>query len=147
MGRGIKTRTRFDNGRVLEYRNRYYWIPKELDDEHLRQGDKLEPRDIKREVDLIEFGSQEQAECWGRIQQLGPSYESQPVEFPSVEERQNRHGDKDRCIPVTVAKEGKAKIAAYLYATDQSTLGISHDLDVSERTVDQYISDVRRGER
>jgi hypothetical protein len=54
---------------------------------------------------------------------------------------------KDPRVPLSIAQEGKARIAAWLFCHNVSYLKISHRLDVGERTVKQYVSDVKRGER
>lgn len=56
--------------------------------------------------------------------------------------------DTADAIPMPVAAEGKPAIAAYLRAVHgMSTGGIALRLDVGERTVETYLSDVRAGRR
>lgn len=51
-------------------------------------------------------------------------------------------------VPVVVACEGKASIAAYLYAVQlESIEDVSSRLDVSTASVEQYLSDFRYGRR
>lgn len=143
----LKSRKHLPKGRVVEYRNSYYWVPNPLEDEHLHPGDQLETREItSTDAEPVKFNSQDQAQVWGRLMEIGPSYEDNPIDDPRPLEIA-RHRAEDARIPVPVALEGKAKIAAYLYAVGYSKLSVSHALDVSERTIGQYISDVKRGVR
>lgn len=51
-------------------------------------------------------------------------------------------------IPVEVASGGKASIASYLYSVHQLPVKeVADILSVSERTVEQYLSDYRYGRR
>lgn len=50
-------------------------------------------------------------------------------------------------VPATVAGTGKASIAAYLAAHDFTNSEIATALDVGSRTVSQYLSDFKTGER
>lgn len=59
-----------------------------------------------------------------------------------------RRNDIDAArVPLTVAVNGKAAIACYLAVHRLSNGDIADLLDVSARTVSQYISDFRKGER
>ena len=50
-------------------------------------------------------------------------------------------------IPVVVASEGKAAIAAYLASHDFPNNEIADALGVGSRTVSQYLSDFKKGDR
>jgi hypothetical protein len=50
-------------------------------------------------------------------------------------------------IPVRIAGEGKAVMAAYLVAHGHSQSSVSSALDVAESTISQYVSDFRKGRR
>lgn len=54
---------------------------------------------------------------------------------------------KRACVPAVAAGEGSAVIAVYLAAHGFSNPEIADALDVSARTVSQYLSDFRAGER
>jgi len=133
------------SGRVIEYRHTFYWVPDGVNDENLHCGDELEhDPTVGETVEIDNFHNEEKAEAWAKLQELGASYEDRPVpSFDGPTATDTEH----ETVPVVVAKEGKAKIAAYLYCRGHSKLAISHAINVSERTVNQYISDVRRGER
>lgn len=51
-------------------------------------------------------------------------------------------------VPINVACSGKPAIAAYLYAVQLWPIEtIAYQLSVSSSTVEQYLSDIRRGRR
>ena len=50
-------------------------------------------------------------------------------------------------IPITVVADGKAAVACYLAVHGLSNDQIADLLDVGSRTVSQYISDLKKGER
>lgn len=51
-------------------------------------------------------------------------------------------------VPINVACSGKPAIAAYLYAVQLWPVdAIAYQLSVSSSTVQQYLSDIRRGRR
>jgi hypothetical protein len=54
---------------------------------------------------------------------------------------------KRACVPAVVAGEGSAVIAVYLAAHGFSNPEIADALDVGARTISQYLSDFRAGER
>lgn len=69
--------------------------------------------------------------------------------FEKLEERFDGCEEvKDGMIPTYVAAEGRAVIAAYLFGyQDKEVDKIAETLDISPRTVKQYIIDVRQGRR
>lgn len=143
MARTQKVRKYLTKGRVIEYRRSYYWVPTKY--ERVKADDDLEPYEDD-ETEFPKFDSQKQAEIWGRLMEIGRVHESQPIDDPRPLENP-RHRAEDAKIPVVVAREGNAKMAAYLYAVGYSETSIKNALEVSEGTIDQYLSDVRRGER
>jgi DNA-binding NarL/FixJ family response regulator len=56
-------------------------------------------------------------------------------------------GDKNPRVPVAIVAEGKAAVAAYLAAHGLANTEIAEYLDVGSRTVAQYITDFKQGER
>lgn len=55
--------------------------------------------------------------------------------------------DRSAKIPVELAVEGKAAIATYLAVHGLSNDEIADQMNITERTVSQYISDLKSGER
>lgn len=51
------------------------------------------------------------------------------------------------CVPVQVARDGTAAIACYLAVNGLDNGEIADLLDVGSRTVSQYLSDFRKGDR
>lgn len=51
------------------------------------------------------------------------------------------------CVPVQVARDGTAAIACYLAVNGLDNGEIAELLDVGSRTVSQYLSDFRKGDR
>lgn len=124
-----------DYGRIVASgRRSYHWVP-----ESEYPGSPPNKEELEG---LPKFKEAKQARLWGRLMELDPSYQEVPVEFP---EETAEAADKES-IPVNVAREGKAAMAAYLYAVGH-TYGVDRALDVSERTVEQYLSDYKRGAR
>lgn len=55
---------------------------------------------------------------------------------------------RSNAVPIKIACMGRAAIAAYLYSVHQLSLTeIASHLDISESTVNQYISDFIQGRR
>ncbi len=73
------------------------------------------------------------------IEQVGP------IEFDHTDV--NTSNPSSARIPVNVAVAGTAAIACYMAVHGLSNAEIADALDVGQRTVSQYISDFRKGER
>jgi hypothetical protein len=147
-------RKRHDETPVIEC-GRYYWtIPDGTDPEVAPDVITTATRRDGGEEDLLQqgyarFDTQLGAELFARLQELGPSYDPRPISKEQLIEEDIGATDSvsEIEIPLLVAREGTAKIAAYLRASGVRPSTISHHLDVSESTIQQYLSDVRRGER
>lgn len=148
-------REQFEETTVIECGRYVFTTPEGVDPEQAKQRVRrhYQERDLSVE-DLEEHGyakfkAQEFAECFARLQELGKIHEHRPVPSESLIDRDIGATDtpSEIEIPLIVAREGTAKIAAYLRASGIRRSNISHHLGVSERTVKQYLSDVRRGER
>lgn len=84
------------------------------------------------------------ARCWFQLN----AELLETLEFD--EDLEDMHGvdvKENADVPLLVAREGNPRIAAYLFAHGVSKDTIAYALDVGERTVSQYISDVKKGER
>lgn len=81
------------------------------------------------------------AELWGKIHDRVPLDE--PLEY-----RADIDDDCQRaCVPAVIAGDGAALVAAYLAAHGFDNDAIATALNVGNRTVSQYITDFRAGER
>lgn len=104
-------------------------------------------RELSEQEDVMIFDSQDRAQTWvALLESVGASYEEEPIS-ERAEDWIGASEDRNVSIPLPVAVEGRAKIAAYLFASGWRVGAISNLFDVRERTVRQYLSDVRRGER
>jgi len=81
----------------------------------------------------------ERAKLWARVRRR----------VVSIEYDKDAEGGftREAKVPVAVAAEGKPTIAAYLAAHNHSNDSIADALGVGNRTISQYISDFKKGER
>ena len=98
---------------------------------------------IRWERELSGDGHETKAHCWAALHEDQHS----PRQYDHQLRESGASYTDDPRVPVSIAVQGKARIAAYLYAHDVGKGAISSYLDVSERTIRQYVSDVKRGER
>lgn len=144
----------YESGSIYEYREQAVFVPKgltekvesdvESDEEAVRAADAMY-RDTPPGVTLFEDNerdARDRGELWASVHD-----QIDAVQDP-LERREVSSGECAKArIPVMIAANGKATIAAYLAACGFTNGEIADALNVGSRTVSQYISDFRKGER
>lgn len=148
-----------DYGRVSRagYGSRY-WVTDDQEVEPQEYGVPDEPvaADELDEYDhavklatSLDSSNEKIAELWAVLAERFGKYGKETIAY-DPELRDVSAGELDELssrVPIAVAKENKPVIAAYLAAHGVTTGSISRMLEVGESTVEQYVSDVRRGSR
>lgn len=146
----VRTTTKIESngaGTIYQSGPSYVWVPYEADepdDEVFRATTHGKTPDYE---DTVAFAGnvggrnrdvKQRAVLWSELQRR----------FNCKYDRENEKMlTRDATVPVKVAAAGNAAIAAYLAAHDRPTDRIANVLDVGERTVSQYITDFKKGER
>jgi len=156
MGPDIRFTDEFEQGRIYEYRNSIVYVPHDATDqigahvdtdkEAVRAAVGLN-RDTPPGVVVFEKSDSSVRDAETRAQ-LWAAIVDTVMFLDVLEWRPTTH---ERCweveIPVVIAAEGKAAMAAYLATHGFGNDDIAGVLGVGNRTVSQYISDFRKGER
>lgn len=139
----------------------YYWIPAEIHTDHdyadHRPQDYVEHGAVK----FAGSDAESQAKAWFALQQKvavknvdmtgDTDWIISTLDYDDELEDSSLYLDDETAletaIPLAVAREGKAAIAAYLWSHAIHKNTIARVLDVSESTVEQYISDFKKGRR
>jgi hypothetical protein len=153
MALEITTHDEYESGTVYEFNGKAVYVPADvtdlvgvdLEDDHdaVRAADAVH-RETPRSIVLFEDtgrSATDRAELWAALNELDRVDE--PLRW-----REDVPDETDRVrIPAVVAAEGTAAMASFLacYGFDNGEIGGA--LDVGSRTVSQYISDFRKGER
>jgi hypothetical protein len=143
----------YDSGIVYEFRGRAVFIPAGLTEQ---VGIDLETH--KEAVRAAASPSQPIPPGVAIFQDNDRDASTRADLWASVQERIDMElplewteGVSDDCrrvrVPVSVAADGKAVIAAYLASHDFPNSEIADALGVGSRTVSQYLSDFKKGER
>lgn len=143
----------YDSGSVYEFRDRAVFVPAGLVDQvgvdvethegAVRAADSPH-QSIPPGVAIFDDNDRvalTRACFWASVQDR--------VDTPSPLEWQENSPDDCRLVrvPVIVAAEGNAVLAAYLASYGFSNNEVANALDVGSRTVSQYLSDFKKGER
>jgi len=118
------------------------YVPEGVDEKDIAKADMLEQIEGAVEFSSVGGDKEKRAALWARLQELMGHRE-----LNYSLEAEDKSIAKEASVPVPVAAEGKAAIAAYLYAHGFREGSIAGALSVGERTVGQYLSDFKRGER
>lgn len=143
-------------GTLFETERGYYWVEHDaLDAMDFKAGDfgsaeklhEFYQANSDRVVmwpDSTVKNGQQKAQIWMELVS-----ETHPDELPvAYDLLEADYADRrNPRVPTSIAMQGKARMAAYLFVHGVSKTTISHALDVSPNTVTQYISDVKRGKR
>jgi DNA-directed RNA polymerase specialized sigma24 family protein len=153
MSLEITTHKEYDTGTIYKFNGKAVFVPAgvtdqvgvDLEDDHeaVRAADGLH-RETPGSVVVFENNGRsatDRAELWAAIHEL-PSVEKSLVWRADIPDETSRIR-----IPVIVAAEGTAAMATFLACYGFSNSEIGDALDVGSRTVSQYISDFRKGER
>mgnify|MGYP006290547341 FL=1 len=153
MAQAKKVQAVEERGELWQNAAGFYWLPVSVVEEidfkagDFGSADKLDNLFTERE-DVMLYWPNGMGETgatrgllWSRLQA-----ETKPRSLPYSEELRSSTTDNPR-VPVSIAQEGKARIAAYLYVHKWSKTSIAQTLDVKTETVTQYVSDVKRGKR
>lgn len=149
-------------GELWENEQGYYWVPAEatltetapLEEIDFRPGDfgsgeKLHDLYQQRSDEMIHWpdssikDGQARAEIWMELV-TGTHPKTLPVANDILAGEADRYNPR---VPTSIAMQGKARMAAYLFVHGKTKTSIGSALDVKTDTVTQYISDVKRGER
>lgn len=156
MGPDITFTDEFEQGRIYEYRGSVVYVPSGVtdrigidvgtDEEAVRAAVGLN-RETPSGVVAFEESNDSVRDAVARAQLWAAIVDT--VMYLDVLEWQPT--TYEECwqveIPVVIAAEGKAAIAAYLATQGFENGDIAGVLGVGSRTVSQYISDFRKGER
>ena len=156
MGPDITFTDEFEQGRIYKYRGSMVYVPNKTtdqigvdvgnDEEAVRAAVGLN-RETPSGVVVFEERDDSVRDAETRAQ-LWAAIVDTVLFLDVLEWRPTTH---EKCwqveIPAVIAAEGKAAIAAYLATQQFENDDIAGVLGVGSRTVSQYISDFRKGER
>lgn len=149
----IELTDEFEDGRIYTFLGSVVYVPTgtpdrvgsdvDSDQEAVRAAEGLN-RKTPFGVAVFEDGvwdADTRARLWAKISDAVALDE--PLEWtqPTVDDVRRA------CVPAVVVAEGRATVAAYLATLNFSVSEIASALDVGNRTVSQYITDFRKGER
>ena len=140
----MQLKSEYESGYVYEFSDCSVYVPKSTDDpddvaEQAGSLNRVAPEAATRlEADRQDVRSaSEKAELLALLHDRVDGWE---FDHAAVT-------DESATIPIPLAVEGKAAIAAYLAVHGLSNNEIADQMGVGKRTVSQYISDLRAGER
>lgn len=139
----MELKTVYDSGTVYNYSSCSVFVPPEIENpddvaERAKSLNQSTDDAIRLESDRDDLrSSSDRAELLALLQDRvgGWSYEHTDV------------GPQHPRVPVALVAEGKATVAAYLAVAGLDNDEIADLLDVGRRTVSQYITDFKQGER
>lgn len=147
-----------DYGRISRANRSRYWIvdDKEVEPQEYGAPDEPVPADELDEYDqAVELANnlggrnEKVGHLWAVLVERFGKYGKETIEY-DTELRDAGVTEIDEftsSVPIVVARENSPAIAAYLAVHGLSFNRIARLLDLSESTIEQYVSDVRRGER
>ena len=137
--------TEYESGYVYGFDDCAVYVSKEADDpEAVAQQANSLNRSLPAEATRLEANisdtrsASELAHLLARLQDRSDGWE-----FDHLDVSEDQHPR----VPAVLVAEGKPSVAAYLAAQGLDNTAIGELLDVGDRTVSQYISDFKSGER
>ena len=144
----MKLKTVYESGTVYNFSNCSVYVPTDVDDpdEAANQAKTLnQPED---EVTRLESDRGDLRSSSERIELLALLRDrSDDWHFEHKDVSDHPETPEHPRVPVGLVAEGKASVAAYLAVAGLDNDEIADWLDVGRRTVSQYITDFKQGER